>query len=146
MTRLAKIAALSLLAYLFGCAPAVGIQIHASQERGEWAIAEIERAAEAGLPVYPDADGPLHLVVVEDWATELAGQAIDRRHCDRVAIVKAGSPQFVVAHEVGHLLGLQHHNNRGNIMHTPTETNSDEFTEKQIRKATATATRLAGCW
>ncbi len=78
---------------------------------------------------------------VEDgW--DIHGETLDDNSCKRAAWVHP-DPQEV-AHEIGHMLGLDHTTAKGNLMRDRSHQGT-ELTDKQIRKLERSLGRLNAC-
>jgi hypothetical protein len=87
--------------------------------------------------------GVLMLKIVDiDDGVGAVGYAEFWGHCRRTAY--AVKNDEVIAHEVGHMLGLEHRNVDGNLMH-PGQTGADHLTEEQLEDAYWNASAFVGC-
>lgn len=113
---------------LASCTPALPLSA------SDWTTAE--RAAELlGLPIEP---GP---VLSVEWSE--TAQTTDRRGCRRA--VESPREPVMLAHEVGHALGLEHDPDPANLMHAFVGRDTTELTDEQRDAIADEAERLARC-
>jgi hypothetical protein len=93
--------------------------------------------AEHGVHLEHGDDGPIWIVVGE---VGRPGELVDRGACTRW-IVASRSP-MIIAHEIGHALGLQHADAGLMAEAGPV---SVELDDEQVESAAAAADRLAAC-
>jgi hypothetical protein len=115
---------------------------------GEAAADGVMLAAEIGLPVYPSDDHEAEIIVVsvDDLAIGdrvVNGYAGARYTCRRFVLVNPDASPYTTAHEIGHVLGLNHTDDLRNLMHSSAENGA--LTDKQMRKTERVAGRLASC-
>lgn len=116
---------------------------------GDGAREGIEIAAALWLPVHvsPTSETALTVVMVPGLqidGMDVEGWAPDRRGCRRVAFVDPDRAEpYAVAHEIAHMLGLGHHADEINLMHT--SASGKALTDRQRAKLARVADRLASC-
>jgi hypothetical protein len=128
-----------LLALSCACGEGVGLQVHAERD----AEALLARASEVLGIALEAGQGPIVLELVDVAPGEPAGRLLVDRSCLRV--VRASYSATVVAHELGHALGLEHVDDPRNVMAVYVDDESLELTELQRDTIEATAGSLAAC-
>lgn len=104
-------------------------------------------AADLGLPVFvsTDANARIRITETDDVENGDDGHAIDKTGCHREAEIRPGMPPEAVAHEIGHILGLDHIGDEDNLMFEVLGVNP-ELRTWQIEKAQAAANLMVLCW
>lgn len=129
------VAALSLA--IAACTPTIPVYAPGLEEG-------VHVAIDAGLPVYL-TDNPAAVIrVTETSRTPPGGHAYHIGLCKRWAEIHPGMPPEITAHEIGHLLGLEHAG-PGNLMHTPHELDDFDLSDDQIAVAEYAADWLIYC-
>jgi hypothetical protein len=127
------------LAMTTGCSERLGVRIHAEHD----AEALLVDASEIlGVWLEP-GDGPIVLELVDVASGEPAGRVLVNRSCLRV--IRASYSAAVVAHEVGHVLGLEHVDDPRNVMAVYTDDESLGLTQEQRSTIETAARELARC-
>jgi hypothetical protein len=128
-----------LLVALLGCGEGLGLRVYA--ERDAETVLE-QASAILGVPL-EQGDGPIVLELVDVVPGEPAGRLLLERSCLRV--VRASYSPIVVAHEIGHALGLDHVDDLRNVMAPYVGAESIELSESQRDTMEANARVLATC-
>lgn len=106
----------------------------------------VEAAIDAGLPVKVSQDPDAVLQVrARDTLKGLDGHAYDRLGCMRRAYAKTGEIGPLIAHEIGHLLGLNHVDGDRNLMNATVGPDNVEVTSEQRKRAKQARGVLKAC-
>lgn len=144
--RLAPVIALGLAALLAsGCASSVPVRLAKSAQAVPGIEAVLEDAGELlGRPVrvVPGGHGAVTLSIVTDGGP-YSGEAIDRDGCRRSAWAEARPG--IVAHELGHTLGLAHDSRPRNLMRPRIGRGDVELTAGQRRRMSVDVAVLNAC-
>lgn len=134
--RLELLLAGILAALLAGCA---SIPVHApTLEPG------VNAAIDAGLHVkHGDEDAPLR--VTARPGLKFGGHAYDTHGCTRQAYVRTGARPAIVAHELGHMMGLEHVDDPRNLMHPDAPTDHVGLTSEQRRTSKRARAVITAC-
>lgn len=128
-----------LVALACGCGENVGLRVHGERD-AESLLAEASMIL--GVDLDPGG-GPIVLELVDVAPGEPAGRLLLERSCLRV--VRARYSAVVVAHEIGHALGLAHVDDPHNVMAVYTDDESVDLTDAQRETVETTARHLAAC-
>lgn len=113
------------------------VSLSADAERIEAeAVEAADSARDAFLGKLGDAEG--------DSAAE-ARDAYDTHGCTRQAYVRTGARPAVVAHELGHMMGLEHVDDPRNLMHPDAPTDHVGLTSEQRRTSKRARAVITAC-
>lgn len=113
---------------LVACAPALPL------DAPDWTTAQ-EAASILGIPIEPG-----HVVTI---TLSPVAQTTDRKGCRRSLETPNDAP--LMAHELGHVLGLDHVLDPANVMHAYVGRDTTQVTDHQHETMSATIERLARC-
>lgn len=134
------------LALSTACTDIVGVTVYdeTMQERTAELPPEVQAACDIlMIPCVASDDGPLVLSMLDltDMPGTTRGRTMHRKGCQRSAWAHR-DPQ-VIAHEIAHMLGLNHNRNPDNLM-APVSRGT-YLSHEQLQQLTDAAVRLSGC-
>jgi hypothetical protein len=128
-----------------GCSQSVGYSLVHGREYEDVASGVLDEAADMlGVQLHPSRWGPLYIeLVTQGLGESVAGRHRGIRPCIR--IIRSSLNPIVVAHELGHALGLDHHDDPSNIMYPYVSRSNTDLDDDQQDKIERGIRRLSAC-